>query len=470
MPVTRRRFLQAGLAGAAAAVVPQPIRSFGQGQRPRNVLFVCLDTVRADHLGCYGYSRGTSPNLDKLAERSVVFDDVLSPSSWTLPVLASAMTGLYPHEHGALYFRTPIREGTVRLAEILSKAGVASAAFGQFPFHFGFYRFQPGFDTYRQKWSALAPSTTGQVLRWLREQQGCGRGFFAWVHYFEPHLPYQLQLDSVGFYDWKYRGQVSSVFDPKLILKLAMEKTEQSHKDLLRILDLYDGEIFCADKYLGWVLAELDRLGMTQDTMVIVMADHGEHFLEHGQIEHGNTLYEELIRIPLVIHVPGCKPGRCPQLVSVIDLLPTILEYLGLPRSETAGISLMPALEGRPVPERTLFSTLDVVTSVIFIPDGKDPSDPRNVQANDQSVRNLKVIRDGKRKMILDMKTARYELYDLATDPKEQRNLLGLGDEPPPDLKGKLDDWLTAMERFRPPVAAPDPAIIESMRALGYIQ
>jgi arylsulfatase A-like enzyme len=470
LSLTRRHFLRDGLVGAATVAASGPSLIRAEARRPRNVLFVCLDTVRADHLSTYGYVRRTSPNLDRLAERSVVFEDVLSPSSWTLPVLASVMTGLYPAEHGATYFRTPIREGTVRLAEVLGRAGMTSAAFGQFPFHFGFYRFPVGFDTFRQKWSMLAPTTTGQVLRWLRDRPDDGRGFFAWVHYFEPHLPYQIQLDSVGFYDWKYRGKVFDVYDPKAIIKLAMENTPQARADLLRVLDLYDGEIFCADKYLGWVLAELRRLKLMDDTMVIVMADHGEHFLEHGMVEHGNSLYEELVRVPLVIYAPGCRPGRCPDLVSLIDLMPTILEYLRVPGPKTPGRSLMPVLQGERPPDRALFSALDVVTSVIFVPDGRDPSDPNQILTKDNSVKNMKAVRHGKRKLIFDAMRQAYEYYDLAVDPREQLNLLATGYDPPADLKRELDDWIVAMNRYKPPVAAPDPAIIESMRALGYIQ
>ncbi len=472
MPLTRRSLLKKGLVGATAAAWPRATLRAAQARRPRNVLFVCLDTVRADHLGCYGSRRGASPNVDRLAEQSVVFDDVVSPSSWTLPVLASVMTGLYPHEHGATYFRTPIRNGTVRIAEIMNKAGVATAAFGQFPFHFDFYRFRPGFEVFQQKWSQLAPATTRQVLGWLAEQKAANRPFFGWVHYFEPHLPYQFQIDSVGFYDSSYRGRQFSMFDPKLIIKFATEMNTdpQSRAELMRTIDLYDGEIFCIDKYLGQVLRELERLGMADDTMIVVMADHGEHFLEHGMLEHGNTLYQELIRVPLIVRMPGAKPARCGQMVSSMDLAPTILEYMGLSGPKTAACSLVPLLKGETIPERVLFSTLDVVTSVIFVPDGKDPSKPENVQAKDNTVRNIKVLRDGKVKLLYDAIKKNYELYNLGVDPREQQNVLRPGEAPPPLLKKELDDWLVAMEQYKPPVAAPDPAIIQSMRQLGYIQ
>jgi len=430
------------------------------------VVFVCLDTVRADHLGCYAYDRRTSPHLDRLAERSVVFDDVLSPSSWTLPVLASAMTGLYPHEHGALYFRTPIRKNTFRLPEQLRRAGMATAALGQFPFHFPFYRFEVGFDLFAQKWSQLAPKTTGQALRWLGEQRGGDRGFFLWTHYFEPHVPYEMQIDSMGFYRSGYRGELYRVFDPNLTLKLAAEQTPQARADRKRIVELYDGEIHCADKYLGWILAELGRLGMMDRTMVIVTADHGEHFGEHGLVEHGNSLYEELVRVPLIIFAPGCKPGRCGQLVSLIDVVPTILDFLELPAQQLSGCSLMPALQGGRPPQRTLFSTLDTATSVIFVPDGRDPS---QIEAKDTIIQNKKLVRNGSRKLIYDAKHRTYELYDVAKDPHEQKNLLADG-TPPDDLKKQLDDWLFTMERYKPTVAAPDPAVIEAMKTLGYIQ
>ncbi|MBN1346649.1 MAG: sulfatase [Phycisphaerae bacterium] len=465
--LTRRRFLKA-LGGAAATSGVRPVvaaSSAGKRWR-RNVVFVCLDTTRADHLGCYGYSRGASPNLDRLAQRSVVFDDVLSPSSWTLPVLASVMTGLYPHEHGAIYFRTPIRDGVVRLPEILRQGGLSTAAIGQFPFHFDFYKFQVGFDLFAQKWSQTASKTTAQALRYLSERAGREEGFFLWVHYFEPHVPYEWQFDSAGFYEKGYRGKTLKVFDANLILKLEAEGTPRADAELKRIIDLYDGEIHCADKYLGWVLDELGRRKLVDETMVIVMADHGEHFGEHGIVEHGNSLYEEAVRVPLVIHAPGCRPGRCGSPVSLVDVFATILDFLGLPARETSGCSLMPALAGEAPPERTLFTTLDTVTSVIFVPDGRDPS---KIQTQDKVIHDLKAVRRGRKKLILDARSGKYALYDLAVDPGERRDLLVDG-KPPGDLRGALDEWITAMQRYRPTVAAPDASVIEAMRSLGYIQ
>ena len=467
MHLTRRRFLR----NVAAATAASAVRSASAGpakrtRRPRNVVFICLDTVRADHLGCYGYDRGTSPNLDRLAERSVVFDDVLSPSSWTLPVLASAMTGLYPHEHGGLYFRTPIRDGTEHLAQMLGREGIRSAAIGQFPFGFDFYRFQNGFDLYDQKWSMLAPKTTGQIVRWLREVRDDRKGLFLWAHYFEPHMPYQMQVDSVGFYDPTYRGKLYQVFDPNLYLKAMADDTPKGRGERRRILELYDGEIFCADKYLGRILDELARLDMADETMIIVTADHGEHFGEHGIVEHGNTLYEELVRVPLVIHAPGCRPGRCKQLVSLVDLVPTILDFLQLPARQLSGCSLLPALAGGSPPARTLFSTLDTVSSVIFVPDGRDPS---KIETRDKTIHNMKVVRSGTRKLIYNAKDRTYAMYDLAADPREQRNLITDG-KPPADLAKQLGDWLFAMERYTPTVASPNKDVLEAMRSLGYIQ
>lgn len=465
--LTRRGFLQ-HLGTAAAAGIANPLTGAPAegGRRPKNVVFICLDTVRADRLGCYGYERNTSPNVDALAKRSVVFDDALSPSSWTLPVLASVITGEYPHEHGALYFRTPIRDSSVRLPEVLGQAGMATAAMGQFPFHFDFYQFQRGFESYEQKWSLLAPKTTGQVRRWLDERAKDRRGFFLWTHYFEPHVPYEFQIDSVGFYNTAYRGKTTKVFDANLILKYRDEGTPQAKAELARIHDLYDGEIFCADKYVGWILKELRRLGLADSTMVIIMSDHGEHFGEHGIVEHGNTLYEELVRVPLIVHAPGCKPGRCEQCVSTVDLFPTMLDFFELPARQSSGISLMPALSGSRLPDRPLFTTLDTATSVIFVPDGSDPS---KIQAKDKIIKNIKAVRSGKKKLIYDVQARCYELYDLATDPKEQKNLVA-GNKPPSELRQLLDDWLFAMERNQPTISAPNESVIEAMRSLGYIQ
>lgn len=466
MSLTRRRFLEQ-IASITATGGICRLASAAQKDHPRNVLFVCLDTVRADRLGCYGHDRPTSPNLDKLAARSMVFEDTLSPSSWTLPVLASVMTGLYPHEHGALYFRTPIRKGTYRLPELLRGAGLATAAMGQFPFHFNFYGFQHGFDVFIQQWSQLAPKTTRQATEWIKERRDNKNGFFLWTHYFEPHMPYEWQIDSVGFYRPTYRGNLTKIYDPNLFLKHLADKTPAGRAEARRILDIYDGEIRCSDKYLGWVLDELERRKLLDETMIVVMADHGEHFGEHGLVEHGNSLYDPLVRVPLIIHVPGCKPGRCKQLVSIIDLFATILDGLGMPAKQSSGRSLMPLVSGSgSVMERDLFTTLDAAHSVVFVPDGRNPS---QIEVQDKIVKNQKALRSGRKKLIYDVQRRRYELYDLASDPKETKDLIA-GGKVPIEYKKPLDDWMTAMSRHEPTVAAPDNSVLEAMRSLGYIQ
>ena len=369
-----------------AAVVVPLLAACGGGDpaRPTNLLVVTVDTLRADHLGAYGYERPTSPAIDALADESVVFDEAWATTSWTLPSLASAMTSLYPSAHGAVSDGTKLRDEFTTLAERFGEAGfhtggITSHIFlsRRFGLHQGFadYDEELVFAYQERKKSHLAissPRLTEKAEAWLeaRAAEGTARPWFLWLHYFDPHNKYRAH------------DGVSEAFG-----------TEQP-------IDLYDGEIAFTDAHVGRVLAKLDELGFADDTAVVFMADHGEEFGDHGGIFHRRSLYQEVLRVPWMMRVPGVAPRRVGEPVSLVDLAPTVYELFDLaPPPGLLGRSLVPLLRGESLDPRQLVAELD---------DSKYVFD---------------AIRDGRWKFVVDPRNYSYELYDLERDPAEQRDV-----------------------------------------------
>ncbi len=308
----------------AACTQPPP-----EPPRP-NLLILSIDTLRADHLGCYGYTRGTSPNIDALAARSVVFDSAESASSWTLPSMTSLMTGLSVSGHNCDHLGSRLDPSYTTLAELLRDGGydtelVASHLFLSTP-----YGLQQGFTHVDTSVVQEANDITSQDvsdlgIEWLKQKSAVKDGvpWMLWLHYYDPHAPYL-----------KHAG-VSEAFG-----------TDSD-------LDLYDGEIAYTDQHIGRLLEELARSTQAPNTIVIVVADHGEEFGEHGHKGHGYALYEECVRVPLILSAPDIAARRVPDVVPSIDLLPTLLDLCRVePRQELEGQALTPLLHGQALPEQ----------------------------------------------------------------------------------------------------------------------
>jgi len=295
------------------------------GAKRPNLLFVSIDTLRADHLGFEGWPRPTSPNLDALAAKSVVFDSAQSASSWTLPSLASLMTSLQASAHGCDQIASRLDPSYTTCAEILRDSGYDTAFVASHVFLSAGYGLQQGFthvDTrILQDESAItSPAVTDWGLAWLENKAAVADGvpWFLWLHYFDPHAPYLV-----------HEG-ISEPFG-----------TETD-------LDRYDGEIAFTDQHLGRLFEAFERLGFAENTILVVVADHGEEFGEHGVQGHGYDLHEEVVRIPLVVRVPGVAPRRVDDVVPTVDVMPTLLELCGArARRELEGESLLPLLAGR---------------------------------------------------------------------------------------------------------------------------
>jgi arylsulfatase A-like enzyme len=296
---------------------------------PRHVILISIDTLRADHLGCYGYTGARTPNIDALAAEGALFENAATAAPLTLPAHSSIFTGRTPLRHGIVDnfgFRLP--DGETTLAEKLNAHGFATGGFaGAFVLDSRFGVAQ-GFETYVDRFETPSESATGlgghersadqvlpPALEWMAGQGE--RPFFAFVHFFDPHAPYD---------------------PPSAFL-------EAPGSDAAR----YDAEIAFVDSQVGKLVAFLKERGLYGDSLIVLLADHGESLGEHGESTHGLFVYDATIRVPLLVRGRGIVPGtRIGAQVRTIDVMPTVLELLGLtPGPEVEGRSLEPLLVGR---------------------------------------------------------------------------------------------------------------------------
>jgi arylsulfatase A-like enzyme len=365
----------------------------GEARRP-NVLLVSIDTLRADHLSCYGYERATTPELARLAEDGVLFERAVSTTSWTLPAHLSMLTGLPISAHGACDDRLwdrkdaggaripPPLRGTF-VSESLRAAGYATAGFYTWKYLDDQFGFGPGFDVWErvgydffshpevgarylelkragdvEGMKALAaehpelldpahrtsPEAIDHAIEWLdgRRSSEATQPFFLFVHLFDVHDPYLPPREYDHFGDPSYAGKIDGahVTSPDSPVRGDMPTA-----DLERLISLYDGGIAFVDAQVGRLLARLDELSLARDTLLIVTSDHGEEFFEHGQKTHRRQLYVESVEVPLILRWPARLPRgtRVAGTVGLIDLVPTILAAAGVPMSlALPGSDLLP--------------------------------------------------------------------------------------------------------------------------------
>lgn len=347
---------EASFANAAEPTTARPANtdegpantSEASGAHPPHLLIFLVDTLRADHLGCYGYERPTSPNIDRFAADAVLFKHAVAQSSWTRPATASILTGLYPHNHGARTRNQALGAEVPYLPEILGSLGYRALGVstnGNAGMDFGFRR---GFNHFMQMPErASRPSVhvpvwraVDETLQWL-ERIGPGDSFFVFLHVTDPHEPYLPPEDH------RRRFAPDAAAGPGLLRQNQPASASHSTSDLK---DLYDAEIAFVDEHFGRMLEELDRRGFLDDTLVVFVSDHGEEFLDHGRHGHGATLYQEQIHVPLILRLPrtlrrDADRSEVGAQVRQIDIVPTILDAIGVPGLvETDGQSLLPLI------------------------------------------------------------------------------------------------------------------------------
>jgi arylsulfatase A-like enzyme len=420
---------------------------------PRNLVLIVVDTLRQDHLPSYGYGRNTAPALSRLAAEGCQWDGI-SPTSWTKPAVASLVSGLHPLRHQTLDDDDRLPEGARTLAERLRSRGYRTLGITANDFVGGRYGFARGYDEYISmrdigRGRFARANTVNQDL--MPKLASLEPPFFLYVHYLDPHAPYEplSQREAWALMGYPPRPTVVSV------LELEMENFMERPATLLRdAADLYDGEVWRADKAIGELLDRLESLSLMDSTLTIVTSDHGEEFQEHGRIGHGQSLYEEVVKVPIVFHAPGVvAPGQRRGAMSLLDILPTALSLLG--------IGVPDELDG-----------VDLATSMTEGVTADDLGREMLLHLDFRGGRYL-ALRTATEKLVVGRDPYRKELFDLAGDPKEKTNLLRVR---PPASFARLAQDLAAEHNRLASRALPvdrsqdDAETREAMAALGYLR
>ena len=418
----------------------------GCNEQKPDVILVVIDALRADHLGCYGYDRETSPTIDSLAESGVRWTRVQAQAPWTLPASASILSGLTVRSHGVhenLNGRFPLSPDMPTIATILKTAGYFTVGIAncfwigpEMGFNAGFDKFLYSEQGYRD-----AEESVNSLITELEGNDG-NQPYFAMLHLYDVHAPY----DPPPYY-WRFWAVNNPTRRPYWNLDQET-KTLYDPENRQNYINLYDGEIRFVNDQLDSLCTWLKETERAENTILIITSDHGEEFLDHGWIEHSVTLYQELLNVPLIITGAGIPTGEeNTNLVGQIDILPTILSLLSAPIPEhVEGIALLPL---SPQPNRVVPSSGTTV-------DVWDSSGRRN--------RNWVAVRSENKKLIWFADEDSSICFDLELDPFELNPL-------PADsflLEKALDYWATPSV-FRPsPALNIDEETTEMLEDLGY--
>ena len=419
-------------------------------QKKPNVILITLDTTRADHLSCYGYSRLTSPNLDRFAEESVLYTNCVSTTSWTLPAHASLFTGKYISSHGVrhhpkgpLHLADAVDEDrtqiTIRarglsayeitLAQLLKADGYQTAGVAGGPWMKRIFGLDKGFEFYDDEQILRSGGRSADLINecafaWL--DQAAKEPFFLFLNYFDPHYPFQPPDEYAGIFARKKPG-----------IELAKQPREVK-------VALYDAEIVYMDVFLGRLFDKLKADGLYENTLIIVTSDHGELLGEDRKWGHGKYLTQEEICVPLIVKYPGdlVPPGRSDQYVQLVDIFTMILDHLEIPFPENIQGEVPPAIthpiisETYPLKKKALRSIIDGEFKLIWHDGGIN------------------------------------ELFNIVDDPEETRNLVA----GKPQVRRKL---LTALEKYIESLPSTTPSAPEqtvdkktrdALKSLGYLQ
>jgi arylsulfatase A-like enzyme len=423
-----------------------------------NLILISIDTLRADRLGCYGYDRDTSPNVDRLAREGVLFRDMVASSCWTLPSHASMLSGLYPSRHSAVRFGlAPIPESVNLLSEYLWDLGYETTGFVGGGFVGNAVGFGQGFDRFWENPQTKADE--GDTLQvpldlakpWMEARRNTP--FFVFLHTFQVHVPYSPPPPYDTMFDPDYTGPYKTAFTRNDASALVRE----DHFDpavVKHLGALYDGEIRAMDTAIGELRSFLESSGLAKNTCVIFTSDHGEEFNEHGSLQHWKAkLYEELVRVPLIVWCPSrLRGGRVVSgIVSHPDILPTALALVGgTPPTGLDGSSLLASLQSGAAPTRSV-----VISEV----DGSLEKTKGVVRA----------VRTDRYKLIESEIDGSSMLFDLSSDRAEKQNLLEQKPDLVKELRAARDRQLQAPAVAAAPVVTPDEGVRERLRALGYI-
>ena len=439
----------------------------------RKIILLSIDTLRADTLSLSSRAAPPTPHLDSLAADSVVFTRAYSPAPWTLPAFVSMMTGVGPNVHAVRHPEQEVPDTLRTLAQRFSDAGYLTAAFGHNPNlrteslsrGFGKYEISPRDDLGRSLGSRilpylfpgslkpmlLTPEITSLAVDWLDAH--AKDDFFLWVHYFKPHAPYEppapfrpREAPPAGL-GYRFEGAVRSR-DGLLVLSSVQRQW---------VRRLYEGEVRYVDEQVGVLLGELKRLGIYDETLIVLVSDHGEEFWEHGSYEHGHAFYDELLRVPLFVKLPDrSSRERRGELVCTGSIYPTLLDLAGIPHK----------------PEELTYAPL----TPLLDPAGGSYQEAPVLSASPLFYEDQESLVFGDTKYILSLVSNREQLYDLRQDPGERHDLAGAPSERLSEARAGLGAATRSGEALRASygiqngtISPLSPEAIKQLRSLGYI-
>jgi len=441
-------------------------------EEKRNVILISIDTLRADHLSCYGYEKQTTPNIDLLSEDSALFLNTYASSPWTLSSHVSMMTGLHCVHHQVYYDDERMAPALKTLAQTLNMNGFLASAFTGGGFVSSVYGFSKGFDSYNEGEGGVFKKNSAEIMfqatsNWLEKNKE--KDFFLFLHTYQTHNPYScpapysthfleddFKWDQIDLYN--YLGGMPGLYRPL------------PEKDRENVIGLYDGEILYMDeKMIKPLIEKLKALGLYDQTMIIFTSDHGEEFGEHKGWGHRHSVYEESIKVPLIIKFPGSRyrGKRISSIINLVDIMPTILDWMNIryPKMEMDGKSLIPLLSGRERKDRTFLA--DIPPNLLNTPL------PQRITMN-----------SGQEKMILNRRFSKedldyfsfpppvnipVELFALNNDPLEKTNIA----HSMPEICDQIIRWIneiysTAKKQKTSKVKIDDD-LRDQLKTLGYI-
>ena len=465
--LTRRKFLKKSAVASVftAAGISSGVWLGGCGKRPRekmpNIILISMDTTRRDHCSIYGYERDTTPSLRAFAEKGTSFDLAYAPTSTTGPTHATIFTSLYPSAHQVLKNGLELSQEHETLAETLSAHGYQTASIvssfvlhSKFGYAQGFASYDDDFQLseatiYEKYWEGhqidgpfdrCADYTTRRAIEWLKYHRDSARPFFLFVHYFDPHYPYHPPQ------------QYANLFT----LKKVFSTPEQ------RAINLYDAEIAFTDQEIANLLESVKQMGLEDETLVVIFSDHGEGLMQHGHLTHGANIYEEAVLVPLLFRWPGYveRDRLLRGPVELTDLMPTILDLIGITPANRSfhGRSLAASLCGR--------NRLDMERRVYTYRRHYKGSIVENTWVKGEQFG----FRTGPWKYIEGEEEKTKELYNLADDPLELRNLCGALSEKVAEFSSHLKEWKKAHSMASSVSGEIPQEDLLRLKSLGYVE
>jgi len=433
-----------------------------------NIILIIVDALRCDHLGCYGYQRNTSPNIDRVAKKGIIFDRAYAQSNWTLPATATLFTSLYPTSHNVLSGKEILSKQSKTLIEDLKLAGYRTAGFSGNPFFWGNFGLRQGFGSFHFGQSNFIckvwPSVIGEISRrlfmptdehfmkqaisWIKSNKS--QKFFIYLHYMATHAPYCIPKAYEEIYA---KEEIPDRVD--FPHKRFLRDVEINSVQKKNLIDRYDGAIRFVDDQIGKLFDILHSLDLEEDTLLIIAGDHGEAFGEHGDWTHGYTLYQETIKIPLIIWYAKIRYShtRSNELAGLIDIKPTISNTVGIKQSE-------------------IYQGKDLISQTTKKGDLYQQREGRE-EIFSEGVSDLKcIITSTNWKLISDKAKGKIELYNLEEDPEEKHNVFNLYPEVAKDLQGRLSSKFEELKKqvLRPAKASISAQTKYELKSLGYLQ